>query len=73
MIVKMYFFNGIAFTFDELPDDAVYDDELIDLANQQLKYEPIHLYHGSNYLIMEECHPCLFEVDVENPEHLPCD
>jgi hypothetical protein len=27
----------------------------------------------SNYLIMEECHPLMFELDLENPEELPCD
>ena len=28
-IVKMYFINGVPFTFDDLPDGALYDLSLI--------------------------------------------
>jgi hypothetical protein len=72
-IVKMYFMNSIPFTFDELPHYALNDLELIEQADQQLRYAPEDLYKSSEYLIMEECHPCLFPVELENPEDLPCD
>jgi hypothetical protein len=72
-IVLMYFINHIPFTFDELPDCAMQDLEVIYLADQQLRYEPEDLYRTSFYLIDEECHPMLFDVELENPEMLPVD
>ncbi len=72
-IVLMYFINHIPFTFDELPDCAMQDLEVIHLADQQLRYEPEDLYRTSVYLIDEECHPMLFDVELENPEMLPVD
>jgi len=72
-IVLMYFVNHIPFTFDELPDCAMQDLEVIHLADQQLRYEPEDLYRTSFYLIDEECHPMLFDVELENPEMLPVD
>ena len=73
MIVLMYFINQVPFTFDELPDESIYDEELIKLANNECSYEPEDLYKASFYLIDEECHPMLFEVELENPEMLPVD
>jgi hypothetical protein len=52
-IVLMYFINHIPFTFDELPDCAMQDLEVIYLADQQLRYEPEDLYRTSFYLIDE--------------------
>jgi hypothetical protein len=72
-IVLMYFINHIPFTFDELPDCAMQDLEVIHLADQQLRYDPEDLYRKSFYLIDEECHPMLFDVELENPEMLPVD
>ena len=72
-IVLMYFINHIPFTFDELPDCAMQDLEVIHLADQQLRYNPEDLYRTSFYLIDEECHPMLFDVELENPEMLPVD
>ena len=73
MIVKMYFINQVPFTFDELPDESIHDEELIKLANNECSYEPEDLYKTSFYLIDEECHPMLFDVELENPEMLPVD
>ena len=72
-IVLMYFINHIPFTFDEIPNCAMQDLEVIHLADQQLRYEPEDLYRTSFYLIDEECHPMLFDVELENPEMLPVD
>jgi hypothetical protein len=49
------------------------DLEVIHLADQQLRYDPEDLYRKSFYLIDEECHPMLFDVELENPEMLPVD
>lgn len=72
-IVLMYFIQNVPFTFDELPDTAKYDLELIHLADHEKRWEPEDLYKSSFYLIDEQCHPMLFEVDLENPEVLPVD
>jgi len=73
MIVKMYFINNVPFTFDELPDGHLYDQELIKLADQNRTFEPEDLYRSSFYLIDEQVHPCLFPIDLENPEDMPDD
>jgi hypothetical protein len=71
MIVKMYFIQDIPFTFDELPEGSIYDKELIEIANKYYHYEPEDLYKNSFYLIDEEAHPCLFDLELENPEDMP--
>ena len=71
MIVKMYFINQVPFTFDELPDGHLEDEELVELANKETAFEPEDLYRSSFYLIDEQAHPCLFLMDLENPEDMP--
>ena len=70
-IVEMYFINNVPFTFEEIPQ-IMQDDPYvqIDASNNQ-EYAPEDLYRTSFYLIDEECHPCLFPVDLENPEDMP--
>ncbi len=72
-IVKMYFINGIPFTFDELPDGAVYDKELVELANKERPWDMDELYKSYQYLMAEECNPLMFELELENPEIMPVD
>jgi hypothetical protein len=72
-IVLMYFINQIPFTFDELPDGHMYDKDLKELADKQRTFEPEDLFKNSFYLIDEEAHPLLFEMDLENPQDLPED
>ena len=73
MIVLMYFINQVPFTFDELPDESIFDLELIELADNERRFEPEDVNQSSYYLILEECHPLMFEVELENPEMLPAD
>ena len=73
MIVKMYFIQDIPFTFDELPEGSIYDKELIEITNKYYHYEPEDLFKNSFYLIDEEAHPCLFDLELENPEDMPPD
>ena len=73
VIVLMYFINSIPFTFDELPDESIFDLELIKLADNERRFEPEDLYQSSYYLILEEAHPLMFDVELENPEMLPAD
>ena len=72
-IVLMYFINQVPFTFDDVPDDGLYDLSLIEIADNERRYEPEDLYKSSFYLIDELCHPLMFEVELENPEMLPVD
>jgi hypothetical protein len=69
----MYFINSIPFTFDDLSKKNQSNSEIIELADNERTYEPEDLYKSSFYLIDEEVHPLLFEVDLENPEYLPQD
>ena len=73
MIVLMYFINHVPFTFDEIPDNGVYDLDIIDIADGERRYEPEDLYRTSFYLIDEQCHPLMFDLELENPEMLPVD
>jgi hypothetical protein len=69
-IILTYYINGIAFTFDEIPLIIQDDPEIIAKAEQQLTMTPEIFYQKSFYLIDEEAHPILFELDLENPEVL---
>lgn len=69
-IVKTYYINNIPFTFDELNEFEKENPEIIRLANEQLLMTPEIFFQKSFYLIDEECHPCLFELELENPEML---
>jgi hypothetical protein len=69
-IIKTYYINGIPFTFDDLPSIMQDNPEIIERADQQLTMTPEIFYQKSFYLIDEEAHPCLFEMDLENPEVL---
>ena len=71
-IVLMYFISGVPFTFD-LPDESIFDEELRNIADKERRYEVDDMYKCSSYLIEEQCHPLLFELDLENPEMLPVD
>ena len=61
------------FTFDELADDAMTNLDLIEKADKERRYEPDDLYRTSFYLIDEECHPMLYDLDIDNPEEMPED
>ena len=73
MIVKMYFINEIPFTFDEMPDGHLNDLDLLREADKNRTFDPEDLFKNSFYLIDEEAHPLLFEMDLINPEDLPED
>ena len=72
-IVKMYFLNGVPFTFDELPFGHLWDKDLVEEANKNDSYEIEDVYHGSSYLILEQAHPCFDFLEIENIEELPED
>ena len=72
-MVLMYFIEGFSFTFDDMNENQENDLSNISIANNNKTYTYTDLYKESGYLVMEEAHPCLFEMDLENPEMLPID
>ena len=64
MIVKMYFINGMPFTFDELPDGHLRDVDLIKEADESRTFNDDDMYQYYSYLVEEE---------LQNPEELPDD
>jgi hypothetical protein len=71
MICKFYLINNVPFTFDEIPKISQDDPAIISLADISYRYNAEDLFRASNYLMMEEAHPLLFDVELENPELLP--
>jgi len=72
-LVLMYFINGIPYTFDDVEESIYYDHEIIEWADGNTKYDIDDMYKASQYLIAEQCHPLLFDLELENPELLPID
>ena len=72
-VVRMYFIQGMPYTFDELPQ-LIQDHPSVQteaLGNRDFDDED--LYTWSNYLIMEQVHPLMFDLELENPDLLPND
>lgn len=72
-IVKMFFVEGVPFTFDDVESGEEYDPKIIDEARKNRKYSVHELYNYSFYLVDEQAHPCLFDLDLQNPEDMPKD
>ena len=69
----MYFINGIPYTFDDVEESLYFDSQIVEWANENTRYDLDDLFRWSNYLVMEECHPLIFDLELENPELLPID
>lgn len=69
-IIKTYKLNEIPFTFDDITDEEQEDPDIIKQAENQLTMTPEIFFQKSFYLIDEEAHPCVFDIDLENPEVL---
>ena len=72
-IVLLYFIQNVPFTFDELPEIANNCPDVVKAADEGKRWTAEEMYRASNYLIMEECHPMLFDSEVDKPELLPVD
>jgi hypothetical protein len=70
-VVEMFFINKMPFTFDELEED--FQEQLYNANPKMASYDMEDLYRYSNYLIMEGCHPILFQIEehIENPQDIP--
>lgn len=72
-IIKVYSINGVPFSFDDLPEIAQNEITIIEEAFRNKIYTPEILFQTSYYLISEEAHPLLYNLDLVNPECLPAD
>jgi len=73
VIVRMYFLNYVPFTFDDLAEGYLYDRDIVEEADKSRCYDLEDVYVGSQYLILESCHPCFDMIDIENIDELPED
>ena len=69
--VLMYYIENIPFAFDILEEIDKQDKWILSEAAINPEYTMEDIFRYSDYLIAEECHPVLFELDLLNPEVLP--
>ena len=72
-IILMYFINSVPYTFDFLSKEVEDNPEIILEATANHTYTEDEVYWASYYLISEQAHPLMFELDLENPNLLPID
>jgi hypothetical protein len=72
-VVRMYFIQDLPYTFDELPLLIQEHPSVQSEALSYKDYDDEELFRVSNYLVMEEMHPLIYDIEVENPELLPKD
>ena len=69
--VLMYFVNEIPFAFDGLDQHQKQDKWILTECAIHPEYTLEDILRWSDYLMEEECHPVLFELDLLNPEIIP--
>ena len=69
--VLMYYIENIPFAFDVLENDQKQDKWILSEAAINPEYTLEDIFRFSDYLIAEEVHPVLFELDLVNPDILP--
>lgn len=72
-IFKVYKINGVPYTFDHLSKIEQQNPEVITLADSNKEIDQYYLWYGSYYLISENVHPLIFDVEIDHPELLPVD
>ena len=69
--VLMYSVNDIPFAFDGLDQHQKQDKWILTECAIHPEYTLEDILRWSDYLMEEECHPVLFELDLLNPEIIP--
>ena len=69
--VLMYYVENMPFAFDVLENHEKQDKSILSEAALNQEYTLEDIFRYSDYLIAEECHPVLFELDLVNPEVMP--
>tara|TARA_A200000159_G_scaffold132361_1_gene129918 strand:+ start:16656 stop:16952 length:297 start_codon:yes stop_codon:yes gene_type:complete len=72
-IVKMYFIDGMPFSFDTIDKKQLEDVWIKSEAACNPEFSLDQVDKSSEYLIAEELHPLLFDIEVQNPELMPDD
>tara|TARA_X000000950_G_scaffold188705_1_gene228118 strand:- start:2236 stop:2532 length:297 start_codon:yes stop_codon:yes gene_type:complete len=72
-IVKMYFIDGMPFSFDTIDKKQLEDVWIKSEAACNPEFSLDQVDKSSDYLIAEELHPLLFDIEVQNPELMPDD
>ena len=69
--VLMYFIENVAFQFDTLDRIDKEDKWVLSEAASNEEYTIKDVIISSDYLLQEECHPVVHELDLVNPELIP--
>ena len=69
--VLMYYIESMPFAFDVLEKEEKDNKWILAEAAMNQDYTLEEIFKYSDYLIAEECHPVLFELDLINPEVMP--
>ena len=69
--VLMYFIEHMPFQFDTLERREKEDIWILSEAAINEEYTLKDVINSSEYLLQEECHPVIFELDLVNPELIP--
>ena len=69
--VLMYFIEHMPFQFDYLDRIDKEDIWVLSEAATNEEYTLTDVINSSDYLLQEECHPVLCELDLINPELIP--
>ena len=69
--VLMYFIENMPFAFDVLEKIDREDKWILSEAAINEEYSLKDVIRSSEYLLQEECHPVIFELELENPELIP--
>ena len=69
--VLMYFIEHMPFQFDSLDRIEKEDTWVLSEAAANEEYTLTDVIISSDYLLQEECHPVVHELDLINPELIP--
>ena len=69
--VLMYFIENVAFQFDSLDRIDKEDKWVLSEAASNEEYTIKDVIISSDYLLQEECHPVVHELELINPELIP--
>ncbi len=69
--VRMFFINEMPFALDPLEDIEKQDKWILSECAINETYTLDDMLRWSDYLISEECHPVLFELNLVTKEGLP--
>lgn len=70
-IVLVYFLNGLPFVYDDISDDERNDPFIKICAEEEPSLDIEDLTKNSEYLMLEELHPLIFPVELDEISILP--